>query len=81
MLGTGSRLNKEVKQLLISPNPSAVVLSLIKFVEPQAIHGEKVFSICNKRQVWLSRGAKADNEVILSHCIFAASFLRTLSTK
>lgn len=81
MLGAGSWLNETMQQLPITMNPSAVVPSLIKFVEPQAIHGEKVFSICNKRKVWLSRGAKTDNEVILSRCIFAVSFLRMLSTK
>ena len=40
-LGAGSQLNETMRLLSISMNPSAVVPSLIKFVEPQAIHGEK----------------------------------------
>lgn len=47
----------------------AAVLSLIKFVEPQAIQGEKVFSICPKRKVLLSRCVNPENEVVLSCCI------------
>lgn len=43
MLGAGSWLNKTMQELSISTNPSAVVPCLIKFVEPQAIHGEKWF--------------------------------------
>lgn len=69
MLGAGSWLSETMQQLLISTNPSAVVPCLIKFVEPQAIHGEKVFSVSNKRKVWLSRGAKPDNEVVVSRYI------------
>lgn len=68
-LGAGSQLNEVMQQLSISTDPSAVIPCLIKFVKPQAIHGEKVFSFCNKRKVWLSRGTKPDNEVILSRCI------------
>lgn len=41
MLGAGSQLEEMMRLLWISMNPSAVVPSLIKFVEPQAIHGEK----------------------------------------
>lgn len=41
VLGAGSQLNETMRLLFISMNPAAVVPSLIKFVEPQAIHGGK----------------------------------------
>lgn len=69
MLGAGSWMNKKMQQL-IDERESFSSCSMFNQICRASGHSwRKVVSVCNKRKVCLSRGAKPDNEVILSRCI------------